>query len=191
MLNFLARLMGLMVVGIFFLALGFFILSSYLGFDFSEKLALENASKNVALADSNYRTLDSSFRKAEKLGDDELQMLLSANQEAEISEVLEVQSLMQSATDYKDSYEVMNQLSLSQLANYLKTGEKVLVLLDNSVLESPMYNSSDVVMTEVLSVDGKVVETKEYGMYINSRYIYPINDFVEAFMSAGQIAVKL
>jgi len=88
-------------------------------------------------------------------------------------------------------YEVLNKLSLSQLANYIKTGETVLVLLDNSVLDSPMYNSQDVVMTEVVSVDGKVVETTEYGMYINSRYIYPINDFVEAFMAGGQVAVKL
>ena len=70
------------------------------------------------------------------------------------------------------SYEILNSISLSQLANLIKTGDTVLVLLDNSVLDSPMYNSQEVVMTEVISVDSKAVETKEYGMYINSRYIY-------------------
>lgn len=190
MLNFLARLMGLVVMGIFFLALGFFIFSSYLGFDFSEKFELEKAS-STALANSR-------MLKAEKLSEDEFQQFVQMNQAQELETITQVSDLMTDSTTKqslvvaaKSNYEVLNKLSLSQLANFIKTGETVLVLLDNSVLDSPMYNSKEVVMTEVLSVDGKVVETSEYGMYINSRYIYPINDFVEAFMAGGQVAVKL
>lgn len=191
MLNFLARLMGLVVMGIFFLALGFFIFSSYLGFDFSEKFELEKAS-STALA--NTRML-----KAEKLTENEFQEFVKMNQAQELETIAQASDLMINSNlenqlvvaPAKSDYEVLNNLSLSQLANFIKTGETVLVLLDNSVLDSPMYNSKEVVMTEVLSVDGKVVETSEYGMYINSRYIYPINDFVEAFMAGGQVAVKL
>ena len=69
--------------------------------------------------------------------------------------------------------------------------KKVLVVLDNTVLDSPMYNNDEQVLTEVVAVDSKVVETKDSGMYINSRYIYPINDFVQAFLVGGQIALKL
>jgi len=191
MLNFLARLMGLVVMGIFFLALGFFIFSSYLGFDFSEKFELEKAS-STALANSR-------MLKAEKLTEDEFQEFVKMNQAQELETIAQASDLMINSNlenqlvvaPAKSDYEVLNNLSLSQLANFIKTGETVLVLLDNSVLDSPMYNSKEVVMTEVLSVDGKVVETSEYGMYINSRYIYPINDFVEAFMAGGQVAVKL
>jgi len=191
MLNFLARLMGLVVVGIFFLALGFFVFSSYLGFDFSDKFDLSNASQ-TAMADSR-------LLKAEKLTPQQMQEFTDLNREEEIATINEASDFMLSGsvTDTlsvpagNSNYEVLNKLSLSQLANFIKTGETVLVLLDNSVLDSPMYNSQDVVMTEVVSVDGKVVETTEYGMYINSRYIYPINDFVEAFMAGGQVAVKL
>ncbi len=191
MLNFLARLMGLVVMGIFFLALGFFIFSSYLGFDFSDKFELEKAS-STALANSR-------MLKAEKLSEDEFQQFVQMNQAQELETITQASDLMTDSTTKqslvvapaKSDYEVLNKLSLSQLANFIKTGETVLVLLDNSVLDSPMYNSKEVVMTEVLSVDGKVVETSEYGMYINSRYIYPINDFVEAFMAGGQVAVKL
>jgi len=191
MLYFLARLMGLVVMGIFFLALGFFIFSSYLGFDFSEKFELEKAS-STALANSR-------MLKAEKLTEDEFQEFVKMNQAQELETIAQASDLMINSNlenqlvvaPAKSDYEVLNNLSLSQLANFIKTGETVLVLLDNSVLDSPMYNSKEVVMTEVLSVDGKVVETSEYGMYINSRYIYPINDFVEAFMAGGQVAVKL
>ena len=188
MLNFLARLMGLVVMGIFFLALGFFVFSSYLGFDFSEKFDLSNASQ-TAMADSR-------LLKAEKLSPEQMQEYAGLSRESDITAMQEASDTMLSPVstmtqNVSSGYEVLNKLSLSQLANYIKTGETVLVLLDNSVLDSPMYNSQDVVMTEVVSVDGKVVETTEYGMYINSRYIYPINDFVEAFMAGGQVAVKL
>jgi len=180
MLNFLARIMGLIVVGIFFLALGFFVLSSYMGLDFSERLHLPETPKVEAS--------DMSIKKAVKMTEDDYRMLEGSD--IKLGKDYQAGGLSGNAGS-GSSYEILNSISLSQLANLIKTGDTVLVLLDNSVLDSPMYNSQEVVMTEVISVDSKAVETKEYGMYINSRYIYPINDFVEAFMSAGQVAVAL
>jgi len=180
MLNFLARIMGLIVVGIFFLALGFFVLSSYLGLDFSERLKLTKIARVEAS--------DMSMKKAIKMTEEDYKMLEGAD--IMLGDQDRVRDF-EGGNGAGAEYEILNSISLSQLANLIKTGETVLVLLDNSVLDSPMYNSKEVVMTEVVSVDAKAVETKEYGMYINSRYIYPINDFVEAFMSAGQVAVSL
>lgn len=181
MLNFLARIMGLIVVGIFFLALGFFVLSSYLGLDFSDRLNLPEA---VVVEAS-----DGVFNKASRMTEADFEMIRQAHTEEFNFDSYD--GAVAESTVFKPEYEILNSISLSQLANLIKTGDTVLVLLDNSVLDSPMYNSSEVVMTEVVSVDAKVVETKDYGMFINSRYIYPINDFVEAFMAAGQVAVAL
>ena len=110
MLNFLARLMGLVVVGIFFLALGFFVLSSYLGFDFSEKFDLSNASQ-TAMADSR-------LLKAEKLTPQQMQEFTDLNREDEIATINEASDFMLSGSvadtlsvpSSKSNYEVLNKL---------------------------------------------------------------------------------
>ena len=200
MLNFLARLMGLIVVSIFMLALGFFVMSSYLGLDFEDKLELPEQKSNYAYAKAdaaldsfmdsgkdpaNDSAIVSSLDGAQKLTAEDKELLEQADLAIDDLEFVEPNQ------DLEIEYEVLQSLSLSNLANLLKTGEKVLVVLDNSVLDSPMYNNDEQVLTEVVTVDSKVVETKDSGMYINSRYIYPINDFVKAFLAGGQIALKL
>ncbi len=204
MLNFLARLMGLIVVSIFMLALGFFVMSSYLGLDFEDKLELPEQKSNYAYAKAD-AALDSFMDSGKDPANDSergsaIVSSLDGAQKltAEDKELLEQADLaiddlefVEPNQDLEIEYEVLQSLSLSNLANLLKTGEKVLVVLDNSVLDSPMYNNDEQVLTEVVTVDSKVVETKDSGMYINSRYIYPINDFVKAFLAGGQIALKL
>ena len=192
--------MGLIVVSIFMLALGFFVMSSYLGLDFEDKLELPEQKSNYAYAKAdaaldsfkdsvkdpaNDSVIVSSLDGAQKLTAEDKELLQQADLAIDDLEFVEPNQ------DLEIEYEVLQSLSLSNLANLLKTGEKVLVVLDNSVLDSPMYNNDEQVLTEVVTVDSKVVETKDSGMYINSRYIYPINDFVKAFLAGGQIALKL
>jgi len=174
MLDFLVRFFGVMTAGVFLLATVVGIISNIIGFNFgvdvSEKKQkrLEYQEKIVSQEQTLSTDLTASiYQMDSKVDIDSVEAGIDVVSENNIIEEEEL------------TLEDVNDLKL-----LLEKGE-VMVLLNNSVIESFLYEDSEKILTKVVKVYDDYVETSKGGMDFKGGSIYTIDDFFMAYRAAG------
>lgn len=168
MLEFLVRVFGVMTAGVFMVAMIFGVLSEFLGIHVSSNLAQESISQKPVLE--------------RKIAPDTLAGDLTASLYQMDAKV----KLEQNNAPEEELIDITKpELNSIQDLTDLLLENKVMVLLDNSVLSSFLYEEKGQIMTEVLKVHKDYVETSKGGMTFKGGSIYTHLDFLEALEAAG------
>ena len=170
MLEFLVRLFSVVTAGVFMLAMLLGVLSEFLGFSMgseSNKGSFD-LPKNEVIEVQNKDTLAADLTAS----------LYQMESKVKIENPLEEQ-----ANSFEEDLNLEIN-SIEDLSNLILEN-KVLVLLDNSVLSSFLYEDKTQVLTEVIKIHKDYVETTKGGMTFKGGSIYTHADFLEAFKAAG------
>jgi len=178
MLEFLVRLFSVMTAAVFMLAMCFGLLTEFLGIDLSDKLSV-TASKSGIQARVE--------KKIEKENLDPNSLTLASDLTASLYQLDKKVDMVQEEEVAIDKVQEVIDLeikSIEDLEDILDYGE-VMVLLNNAVLDSFLYEEKAQVLTKVLKVHSDYVETTKGGMSFKGGSIYTHEDFMEAFKAAG------
>ena len=170
MLEFLVRVFSVMTAGVFMFAMLLGVLSEFLGFSMNSKSRTEvfDAPKNQAVE----------IEKKDTLATD-----LTASLYQMESKVIIENPLEEQANSFEEELDI--EINSIEDLSELILENKVLVLLDNSVLSSFLYEEKSQVLTEVIKIHKDYVETTKGGMTFKGGSIYTHADFLEAFKAAG------
>ena len=161
MVDFLTKMFGLLVFGIFVVAFVFQSLSindKQLGAISQQKIPIEQEVRDI---------------EKPKTVLDKPEMLASNSQ---------------LVVEQKSNVDLVILQNLQNLRSLLNSGYQVFVMLDNSNLDEKLYLQKKPVLAEVFYID-KMVFTSHGGIKHGEDTAYFVDDFVDAFEKAGRQAV--